>query len=156
MQICKKRTVKRSDSLTFRASSKSDKSGSGKAGKKSYRHVDTVSLGAVKSFFEFDETENGMKDAIWIRTSDLTSDGRSFKQYPFVLTSEREKFVAEFRKNYYRQRPNGEIIVSCGRTGCAVLIFIPIPFAFAMQKGKPNDMDFQYAETLASSLSKSG
>ena len=67
---------------------------SGKTSKKSYRHVDTVSLGAIKSFFEFDETENGLKDAVWICSDDHTSDGRSFKQYPFVLTSQRDKFIA--------------------------------------------------------------
>lgn len=111
LQICKKRTVKRSDSLTFRAASKPDKAGSGKGGRKSYRHVDTVNLGTIKSFFELEETENGLKDAIWIVTSDMSSDGW-FKTYPFVLTSDREKFIAEFRKNFYHQRPDGEIIVS--------------------------------------------
>ena len=96
-------------------SSKGDKTGSGRVGKKSYRHVETLSLSSIKTIYEFDELENGLTDAILIRTDNHTSDGRIFKEYPFVIPSNRDAFMNELRKQYYRQRASGEIVVSTRR-----------------------------------------
>jgi hypothetical protein len=106
--------VKRSDSVTSRLSGKSDKSNSSKSGKKTHRHVDIVNMSAIRCMFEFetDETENGPREAIWIQCEDFTSDGRSLKQYPFIITKERQKFMTEFRNNYYQHRADGQIFVS--------------------------------------------
>lgn len=111
-QICKKRTVKRSDSITSRSSGKSVKSTTtSKDGKKPYKHVELVWFKDIKSFHDFDEPENGFHGAVWISTIQHSTDGRMFKHFPLVLMSDREKFVSEFSKNFTKHNPTGDIIV---------------------------------------------
>lgn len=159
LEICKKRTVKRSDSLTSRATLKATPTRPGLTGsstaKKSYRHIETIAFTSIKSIYFFNESGTGFDDAILIQTSELTSDSKILKQYAFLITSGKVEFIKKLRM-YFNRTFSEECKNSTSNLNSNGSKSLPISTPFC--KGSQSEIgsfDFTYAEMLSSSLSKS-
>jgi len=136
LEICKKRSIKRSESLNLKTNKTiSISSGSKQSMKKSYKHIDTLPLEFIKLIYHFSLYDD-CQNAITIVTNPmLFGTSRTYRTYPFVL-DDKEAKPEVFLTNLSKQVSNPNIIV----------------------KGVLNevlDIDFEYADQLADKLSKS-
>lgn len=137
IQVCKKRTVKRSDSLTSRTSVKSGVSAQNKPNKRPYRHVEMIPLNEISSIYDFsDGVENGLEGCIVILREVSFKTDVGFENYPLQLGKNRDDFMKLFLQYYWPSRPDAD--VNRDRPASELSTF-----------------NFEDSERLASSLSKS-
>lgn len=88
LEICKKRSIKRSDSLNTKANKNQSvilSAGSKQSSKKSYKHIDTLPLDVIKAIYQFSSVQD-YQNAITIVTNPmLFGTARTYRTYPFIL-----------------------------------------------------------------------
>lgn len=88
LEICKKRSIKRSDSLNQKVAKNNSvilSAGSKQSSKKSYKHIDALPLEVIKAIYQFTSVQD-YQNAITIVTNPmLFGTGRTYRTYPFIL-----------------------------------------------------------------------
>lgn len=87
LEICKKRSIKRSDSLNQKMNKNNSvilSAGSKQPNRKSYRHIDTLPLEIIKAIYQFPFVQD-YQNAITIIANFPNALSRTYQTYPFVF-----------------------------------------------------------------------
>ncbi|RWS31558.1 protein ECT2-like protein [Leptotrombidium deliense] len=142
LNICKKRSLKRTHSLTTKGNNKNNVphsvgSSSKQTCKKSYRHMESLHLESVKNIFHFSDCE-GYEKAFLLVTN--VTNSRTFSSYPFIVDDkdiDLQDFLKLMITQVRRNGTNDEYFQQKGNLDCL------------------NAVDFEHAEELAGTLTKS-
>jgi hypothetical protein len=108
LEICKKRSIKRSDSLNQKANKNNSvilSAGSKQSSKKSYKHIDTLPLEVIKAIYQFSAVQE-YQNAITIVTNPmLFGTSRTYRTYPFIL-DDKEMKLESFLDRLCQQIPH--------------------------------------------------
>ncbi|KAI1285925.1 Protein ECT2 [Halotydeus destructor] len=83
LEICKKKTVKRSDSIQSKGSAKGGANSTSKSSKPSYKHIELIELKGIRTIYHFDDLADDLGNSVIFESGQTTE--RYFKIYPFLL-----------------------------------------------------------------------